>query len=127
MKAILAMLALLLLTAAAPAIVNGPVLLCSGPGGPCPTVAPERLAVSGEVHVERRVNVDPRALPLSRPLMVWVSALASSEIRWNGILIGRNGQPGPDRASEIPGLYAATFEVPARLVRPQIPLPTPRM
>ncbi len=35
--------------------------------------------------------------------MVWVIALASSEVRWNGVLVGRNGVPAPDRASETPG------------------------
>jgi hypothetical protein len=35
--------------------------------------------------------------------MVWITAMASTEVRWNGILVGRNGQPGPDRASERPG------------------------
>jgi DNA-binding LytR/AlgR family response regulator len=62
--------------------------------------------------------VRPDTLPLARPLMVWITATASSEIRWNGVLIGRNGQPGPDRASERPGRFIASFPVPAALVRP---------
>lgn len=119
MKMILAWLALLLLTAAAPAVINRPTLLCNGPDGPCPSTMPDHLPVrDGEVHLQRAVFVDPDALPLTRPLMVWVSALASSEVRWNGVLIGHNGQPGPDAASETPGLYAATFEVPVEMVRP---------
>jgi DNA-binding LytR/AlgR family response regulator len=44
--------------------------------------------------------------------------MASAEVRWNGVLIGRNGRPGPDRASEAPGRFVASVPVPADLVRP---------
>jgi hypothetical protein len=50
--------------------------------------------------------------------MVFVIAMASSEISWNGVPIGRNGIPGPDAAREKPGRFIATFAVPPELVRP---------
>lgn len=121
MKPLAALAALLLLGAAAPAIEPGPVRLCPTPA-PGPDCAPVdlttvRLSGAGATLV-RSVRVDRRALPLSRPLMVWVIALASSEVSWNGVPIGRNGVPAPDRAGERPGRFVATFVVPDRLVRP---------
>src|SRR6185436_13745877 len=71
-----------------------------------------------ETFIAANVHVDPKALPLNRPLMVWITAMASTEVRWNGVLVGRNGQPGPDRASERPGRFFANFTIPAELVRP---------
>jgi DNA-binding LytR/AlgR family response regulator len=119
-KPLLAFLALLLLAAAAPPIETGPVRVCAAGGqGPCRPIELVDLKLSGaETTLSRRVSVDPEALPLSRPLMVWITAMASSEVRWNGVLVGRNGVPGPDSASETPGLFVANFEVPAELVRP---------
>jgi len=51
-------------------------------------------------------------------LAVDVDAMASVEVRWNGTLIGHNGVPGMDRASETPGLYSASMPVPPHLIRP---------
>ena len=128
MKALLAMIALLLLTAAAPPVANGPLRLCEGAAGPCRTIPPTKLRIrDGEVHVARQVTVRPEALPPSRPLVVWITALASSEVSWNGVVIGRNGRPGPDRASERPGLYIASMTVPVELVRPGTNLVSVRM
>lgn len=70
-----------------------------------------------ETTLVQTVTVDQRALPLARPLMVWVVALASSEVRWNGVLIGSNGVPAPDRARERPGRFIASFVVPSGLVK----------
>jgi len=115
-----ALLLLLLLAAAPPPIVNGPVSVCADSGGGhcAPATLPEIGPGGREIHVQRIVTVDPAALPLSRPLMVWLTATASAEIRWNGVLIGRNGIPGPDAARERPGRFVATVAVPAALVRP---------
>jgi DNA-binding LytR/AlgR family response regulator len=120
MKALLAFLSFWLLTAAAPPILNGPARVCDGPGARhCRPVALIDLRLRGpETHVERTITVSPDALPLSRPLTVWITAMASAEVRWNGVLIGRNGVPGPDRASEVPGRFIAHVAVPAELVRP---------
>ncbi|MDQ3482455.1 MAG: LytTR family transcriptional regulator, partial [Pseudomonadota bacterium] len=47
-----------------------------------------------------------------------IAALASSEVRWNGRLIGRNGVPAANAGRELPGRYFAVFTVPSELVRP---------
>jgi len=116
----LSALLLLLLAAAPPPIVNGPVRVCADAAGRNCTPADlvDIGPTGGETHVERIVTVAPSELPLSRPLMVWLTATASAEIRWNGILIGRNGIPGRDSAHERPGRFVATVAVPAALVRP---------
>lgn len=120
MKPLIALIALLFLVAAAPPIESGPVRVCATGGkGPCRPIDLVDLKLSGaDTILAKTVRVDPKAMPLSRPLMVWITAMASSEVRWNGVLVGRNGIPGPDSASETPGRFVATFEVPATLVRP---------
>lgn len=119
MKPLLALLALLLLAAAAPPVASGPIRLCPDTGGPCARADLTQVRLAGEgATLVRTVTVAPDALPLSRPLMIQVIALASAEVRWNGVLIGRNGVPGRDRMSETPGRFVASFVVPATLVRP---------
>ena len=44
-----------------------------------------------------------------------LSALASSEIWFNGVLVGRNGRPGATRAEEQPGLMETSIPLPADL------------
>lgn len=139
MKTILALLAIVLAILATPVatqaarpvsaqIVSGPVLQCaSATGEACVTVRLEDLSLSGgdtlslsgqQTIILRDVIVPSRALPLSRPLMVSLTAMASSELSWNGIVIGRNGVPGPNSAAERPGRFIASFVVPSPLVRP---------
>lgn len=119
----LLLLALLLLPAAAsagPAIEVGDIRACA-PAKPCEAVDLQAFALAGrEVVIEREVRISPAALPLPRPLMVYIFAMSSSEIRWNGVTIGRNGVPGPDAERETPGRFIATFTVPAALVRPGV-------
>ena len=119
----LLLLALLLLPAAAaagPAIDVGDIRACAA-AKPCEAVDLQAFALDGrEVVIEREVRISPAALPLQRPLMVYVFAMASSEISWNGVPIGRNGVPGPDAEREVPGRFIATFTVPAALVRPGV-------
>jgi DNA-binding LytR/AlgR family response regulator len=106
-----------LLMGAAPAVSVGPVRECEGAA--CTPVDLEWLALQGrEAVLARTVAVSPDALPLDRPLMVRLVAMASSEVRWNGVVIGRNGVPAGDAATEVPGRFIAGFIVPARLVRP---------
>jgi len=116
---ILLLVLLVVLGGAVGPLDPGPLMVCPS-GRP---VGCERTSLLNERLHEptlfvQHVRVDPEALPLSRPPMVWIVAMASSELRWNGVVVGRNGRPGPDRASEIPGRFVATFVVPARLVRP---------
>ena len=116
MRALFALIALFLLAAASPVEV-GPTQECSG--ARCAPVDLAWLPLQGrEATLARTVTVPPETLPLERPLMVRLIAMASAEVRWNGVVIGRNGRPGRDAASEKPGLFVASFIVPARLVRP---------
>lgn len=127
-KPLAALLALLLLVAAAPPVAVGPVLRCAGQAAQtCAPAGAESLDLEGETVLARIVRVEPEALPLDRPLMVRLSALASAELRWNGVLVGRNGVPGPERASERPGRYFAAFEIPRELVLPGENLLTVRL
>ncbi|CAN5134392.1 LytTR family DNA-binding domain-containing protein [soil metagenome] len=50
-------------------------------------------------------------------MAVSMAAIASSEVYINGVLIGRNGRPGPDKASEIPGLLDVAIVIPPGLLR----------
>lgn len=86
---------------------------------PCPIVSADQLRLEPGINrVSRTVTVPPGALPMERPLTVTIVALASSEVSWNGRTIGRNGRVGASPASERPGRYFATFNVPPALVRP---------
>lgn len=113
-----------------PAITVGETRVCpvAEQAARCVPADLEALDLSPpQTVIARTVSVDPDALPLPRPLMVWMVAIASSEIKWNGVVIGRNGVPGPDRAQERPGRFFATFIVPAHLVRPGENLVTARL
>lgn len=114
MRLILALIAFLL-AAAAPR-----PLVCPQPAEfHCSVGDPEDLRIDGGiVSAERIIRVDPAALPLERPLVVRIAALASAEVSWNGRVIGRNGVPGETREAEIPGRYFASFTVPPAMVRP---------
>jgi DNA-binding LytR/AlgR family response regulator len=116
------LLALLVATAAtaatAPAIEVGGLRACASDGS-CRAVDLQNFRIGSQgALLERSVRIPREALPLRRPLMVFVIAMASSEIEWNGVPIGRNGTPGRDARSETPGRFIATFAVPGELVRP---------
>lgn len=109
-----------LLIAAAP-IRHGPLQRCPalGSAAGCETPTRWRLRLEGpETILRREIRIDPAALRGRPPLMVSLIALASSEVRWNGVVIGRSGVPGPNRASEVPGQYVSAFIIPPRLIRP---------
>lgn len=60
---------------------------------------------------------------ISRPLppgsaVLQVIGIASSEAWLNGLYLGANGTPGPDQATERPGLYKAVFAIPEEAWRP---------
>jgi DNA-binding LytR/AlgR family response regulator len=117
---LLALLALLLAAPAAAdqAIGVGDLRACAPDRGCRPADLQTLSLDAPEVRIEQEVEVPSDALPLSRPLMVRVIAMASSEIGWNGVPIGRNGMPGVDSAHETPGRFIASFTVPSALVRP---------
>lgn len=84
-----------------------------------------RPAALGKLHPTAPVTVLASVVdvPVDRtastpPLMVDVAAMASSEVYWNGVLIGRNGTVGVDAAHEIPGRFNRAFAVPPELLKP---------
>ena len=122
MRPLLLLLACWLLIGAAP-VRHGPLQRCPAlqSAAGCETVSRWRSPLEGpETVLRREIRVDMSALQGRPPLMVSLIALASGEVSWNGVVIGRNGRPGPDRASEVPGLYVSAFIVPPRLVRPGV-------
>jgi DNA-binding LytR/AlgR family response regulator len=117
MRLLLALLAFLLLAAAPPRGSGGEVRQCGRQA--CSPVDLQWMPLQGrQTILARTITVRPAPMPLERPLMVRLVAMASSEVRWNGIVIGRNGVPGGDSASEVPGRFVASFIVPPQLVRP---------
>lgn len=85
------------------------------------------LRGSPEFLLVREVEIAPSAVRSDRPIMVVLVAMAASEVRWNGVLLGLNGKPGPDRATETPGRFTAVYVVPHELVRPGRNLATARV
>jgi DNA-binding LytR/AlgR family response regulator len=108
---------LLLLTALLLFGLAEPARACVQPAStPCDLRAD--FSPGGSRVIEATVTVPAGALPLERPLTVRIAALASSELFWNGSLVGRNGAPANDAGIEQPGRYFVSFTVPASLVRP---------
>ena len=60
----------------------------------------------------------PRELPPGEPLAVAVSALASHELYWDGVLIGRGGRVGATAGEEVPGSLWQVHAVPRELLKP---------
>lgn len=48
----------------------------------------------------------------NQPLSVIVGAMASSELYWNGVLVGKNGEPGTQPDTEVPGRITARHYLP---------------
>jgi len=122
MRLVLLLLTCWLLIGAAP-VRHGPIQRCPAlqSAAGCVTIPRFRSPLDGpETILRRDITVDTAALQGRPPLTVSLIALASSEVRWNGVVIGRNGTPGRDRASEVPGLYVAAFIIPPRLIRPGV-------
>lgn len=104
---------------AAADVVMGPIVVCpvSPETGACRTTIPGEIgAPPGQAVLARVVTVDKA--PVGVPLVVRITAMASSEVSWNGVVIGRNGAPGADRSTETVGRFRAEFIVPADAVRP---------
>ena len=49
---------------------------------------------------------------------VKIGILGAYEVYWDGVFIGRSGQPAATRSAEEPGLIEAVFRIPADLYRP---------
>ena len=122
MRPLLLLLTCWLLLGAAP-VRHGPLQHCPAleSAAGCVNVTRWQSPMTGpETILRREIRVDTAALQGRPPLTVSLIALASAEVRWNGVVIGRNGVPAPDRASEVPGLYVSAFMIPPRLIRPGV-------
>ncbi|WP_207897162.1 LytTR family DNA-binding domain-containing protein [Sphingomonas sp. PP-CE-1A-559] len=83
----------------------------------CRAVTPEYIDLSSTLTILTTVvHVPPNEF--GDPLSVEIDAMASSEVRWNGVAIGRNGVPGTVRADEVPGRYSVSLDVPPASIRP---------
>lgn len=69
------------------------------------------------IWVRTVVTLDATRGPNGEPLSVYVSGKMSSDVYLNGTFIGRNGQPGANRAAEQPGLMDAELYPPQTLFR----------
>ena len=112
-------LLILLFTAATAAAAPPTCVVPSGGAVQCAISDVRALSDGGGPVVLRRiVVVESQPGSGEPPLTVRITALASSEVHWNGRLIGRNGRPGDNRQTEIAGRIVADFIVPSDLVRP---------
>ncbi|MEE9434607.1 MAG: LytTR family DNA-binding domain-containing protein [Sphingorhabdus sp.] len=85
--------------------------------GPPDFSSPECRAIKGAdidpqndmIWLKTNIHLDNIAGPKGEPLALFVSGKMSSEIYLNGKLVGRNGKPGQDTATETPGQMDATL------------------
>lgn len=69
----------------------------------------------GIVILRARVPLEARHFAEGRPTGVFLAALASCELAWDGTLIGRSGRPAPVADREVPGPVQAHWAIPDRL------------
>lgn len=92
--------------------------VCSPAGsGHCRPVTPQLAQLTAPLTAFVTVVRVPPGVA-GKSLAVDIDAMASAVVRWNGVVIGTNGMPGPNRSVEVPGQYSASFTVPPNLVRP---------
>ncbi len=72
----------------------------------------------GLIWIDAEVDLPQAIFDAEIPVVLRMGALASSEVYWNGELIGSNGKPGASAQAEIPGKLDAGFFVPRRLLVP---------
>ena len=72
-----------------------------------------------EIWVFGRFDIEKKLLESRKPLGFYISAKASSEVYFNGQLLGQNGVPHIDKSLEKPGLMDAVFYIPRSALRPK--------
>jgi len=70
---------------------------------------------AGIVILRAKVTLDSQNTLPGRPVGVFFGALASYELAWDGIVIGRGGRPAASPGEEIPGPIEERWSVPDRL------------
>jgi hypothetical protein len=63
--------------------------------------------------LRQRIELPGAYARSGRPVALFLTAAAASEVWWDGKLIGRNGVVGDTRATESPGRFIVTFPLPA--------------
>jgi len=82
----------------------------------CRAVQDHQINPQGKmIWIRASFHLDQTHGPNGEPLALYVSGKMSSQIFLNGVLVGRNGIPGADRAGEVPGLMDATLFAPQEL------------
>lgn len=74
--------------------------------------------VDSVLWLRARIDLEPENLPRGGPLGIYLAALASHEIWWDGELIARGGVVGGSAEEEIPGPIQILHAVPDRLAAP---------
>ncbi|GJL92966.1 MAG: hypothetical protein DHS20C04_26250 [Hyphococcus sp.] len=70
-----------------------------------------------DIWVRILFDADPNAVPAGDPAGFYVSVKASSAVWLNGVYLGSNGVPGPDKHSETPGRMDAVFYAPHEAIK----------
>jgi hypothetical protein len=101
---------------AVPEIARGPLWICDAPEQQCrPVTLRDIRSSKGQVFLRQQVVIPARAV--AQLQTVRIAAMGSSEVRWNGVLIGTNGMPAAEAAAERAGSYVAAMTIPQNLVR----------
>lgn len=77
-----------------------------------------QLSAIGEVDDVLWIRAQMELRDSPRPLTLWFGAMASHEIYWDGVLIGRGGVVGRTKAEERPGPIEARYPIPDALASP---------
>lgn len=72
----------------------------------------------GIVILRAKLPLEARHFAEGRPTGVFLAALASCELAWDGAVIGRSGRPAANAGLEIPGPVQAHWVIPERLATP---------
>jgi hypothetical protein len=72
----------------------------------------------GIVILRTRLNLDSINTVEDHPLGLYFAALAACEVAWDGVVIGRSGEPAAEASREIPGPIENHWVIPDRLAAP---------
>lgn len=72
----------------------------------------------GVIWLRAVVEIEEHTVSAGQPFGVFFAALASHEIFWDDVLLGRGGVPAANPQHEVPGPVQAQYHVPERLLQP---------
>jgi LytTr DNA-binding domain len=79
---------------------------------PASLIDPQNTAI----WIKAKLTITSEMLTNQKPYSVYVSGKASSQVYFNGELIGQNGTPSPFASEEVPGKIDSRFYVPPSLI-----------